>query len=108
MPIIFFAMHLKKLRKYFNLRIIFSIRIRNISLKNALFLADGSNDTYIELWNEVWNDVIGSMEVTLMKYKTPVIKFLNESFSSPAWSTKTQVRTILKAKDKDANITYSG
>ncbi|XP_065211361.1 proteasome adapter and scaffold protein ECM29 [Planococcus citri] len=69
-PIIFFAMHLKK-------------------------LPDGSNDGFIELWNEVWNDVIGSMEVTLTKHKTPVLKLLIESFNSPAWSTKTQVARSL-------------
>lgn len=54
--------------------------------------ADGVNDSNIELWNEVWNDVIGSMEVALSKHKIAILVFLRESFGSPAWSVKTQVR----------------
>lgn len=56
-----------------------------------LFLADGANDQFIDLWNEVWNDVIGSMEVALSKYGVSIIIFLRESFNSASWNVKTQV-----------------
>ncbi|XKL61608.1 hypothetical protein PGB90_001441 [Kerria lacca] len=69
-PVIFFAMHLKK-------------------------TSDGANDQFIDLWNEVWNDVIGSMEVALSKYGVSIIIFLRESFNSASWNVKTQAARAL-------------
>jgi hypothetical protein len=100
-PVIFFAMHLKKsglhsnicyyLLYSYNLR--FDMRVYCIKCA-CLYIADGTNDQFIELWNEVWNDVIGSMEVALSKHKTAIIEFLRQSFSSPSWNIKTQVSSV--------------
>lgn len=65
------------------------------ALAYHLFLADGANDAFIDLWNEVWNDVIGSMEVALSRHKSAILIFLRESFNSPSWNSKTQVINLL-------------
>lgn len=100
-PVIFFAIHLKKTCMCVVYIINFIVQFMNTAFRYRRICfyhfvsADGTNDAFIDLWNEVWNDVIGSMEVALSKHKSAILIFLRESFNSPSWNSKTQVIKLL-------------
>lgn len=65
-PLIFFAMHCQKI--------------------------EGEDNSHVEMWEEIWNEVTPGSEAGMKQHMSEICKILEMALTSPSWKMKAQVR----------------